>query len=104
MAVTWVAGVLALLGIAWALIQGLFTSVAASSARGDQLTQCGQDLNETMLVGLTVGVVVLALAAFVLAILHRPRPVIATVAAEGVLAFVWLTSNVAGGGVGCLIG
>ena len=101
---TWLAGVLVLLGTAWAVIQGAFTSAAVSSAGGDRLTQCGQDLNETMLVGLTLGVGALAVGAFLFAIVHRPRAAIATVATEGLLALVWLTSDLAGGGVGCVIG
>ena len=102
--VTWLAGASVVVGIAWALIQGVFTSAAASSARGNQLTQCGQDLNEKMLVGLTVAVGALALAAFLFAIVHRPRVAIATVAVEGLLAFSWLTADTAGGGAGCVIG
>lgn len=104
LAITWVVAAVVFLGIAWALIQALFTSAAASSARGDQLTQCGQDLDETVLVGLTLGVGACALAAFLFAVVHRPRAAIATVAAEGVLALAWVTSDIAGGGVGCLIG
>lgn len=60
-------------GLLWAFIQFAFTATAASIARGDQLTQCAQDLDYGLLTGLTTAAIILALASLGLALARRPR-------------------------------
>jgi len=72
---------------------------AASIACGDQLTQCGQDLDYGLFTGLTAAVVILALISLGLAVARRPRLAGVALAAEGLVALLWWTSDTAGGGV-----
>jgi len=91
-------------GLIWALIQSVFTAAAAPTARGDQLTQCGQDLDYGLLTGLTAGVVILAIGALGFALARRPGLAAVALGVEALLALAWWTSDTAGGGVGCVIG
>jgi hypothetical protein len=100
----WLAPPLVMAGLLWAFIQFAFTAFAASVARGDQLTQCGQDLDYGLLTGLTAAVVILALASLGLALARRPHLAVLAIASEALLALIWWTSDTAGGGVGCAIG
>src|ERR671925_1149749 len=103
-AMRWLLPPLVLAGLLWAFIQFVFTAFAASVARGDRLTQCGQDLDYGLLTGLTAAVVILSLAAVGLALKQRPRPAAVAIAGEALFALIWWTSDSAGGGVGCAIG
>lgn len=100
----WLAPPLVMAGLLWAFIQFAFTAFAASVARGDQLTQCGQDLDYGLLTGLTAAVVTLALASLGLALARRPQLAVLAIASETFVALIWWTSDTAGGGVGCAIG
>jgi hypothetical protein len=91
-------------GLLWAFIQFGFTAAAAPTARGDQLTQCGQNLDHGLLTGLTTAVIVLALASLGFALARRSGLAALALGAEVLLALVWWTSDTAGGGVGCVIG
>ena len=91
-------------GLLWAFIQFAWTATAASTARGDQLTQCGEDLDYALLTGLTTAVIILSLASLGLALARRSRLAIVALGTEAVLALIWWTSDTAGGGVGCVIG
>jgi len=100
----WIAPLLVMAGLLWAFIQLTFTAFAASVARGDRLTQCGQDLDYGLLTGLTAAVIILALGSLGLALARRPRLAALAIASEAILALIWWTSDTAGGGVGCAIG
>lgn len=103
-AMRWLVPPLVMAGLLWALIQLTFTAFAASVARGDRVTPCGQDLDYGLLTGLTAAVVILALASLGLALTRRVNAAALAVAGEAFFALIWWTSDTAGGGVGCAIG
>ena len=100
----WLLPPLVAAGLLYAVVQLLFTAVAAPTARDDQLTQCGQDLDYGLLTGLTAAVLILALASVGLALARRPGRACFALEAEALLAVIWWISPAAAGGIGCVIG
>jgi hypothetical protein len=100
----WFLPLLVAAGMLWALMQLLWTAVAAPTARGGQLTQCGQDLDYGLLTGLTACVLIMALVSVAFTLARHPGRAGFALGAEALLALVWWTSDTAGGGVGCIIG
>jgi hypothetical protein len=86
-------GLAVFVGLVWAVMQLVYTSLATSLAEWE-LDECGVDPSSTSVFKLlSIGVAVAGALAFVLSFRRRPPAVLAALGVETVLALIWFAEG-----------